>query len=289
VIDGCDLLDAASWSGVFDGCTYVHHCASPFFLAVDDPQTQFVTPAVDGTLNVLRAARAAGTVRRVVLTSSCAAVSWQDAKGHPDGPEHVWTEDDWQEDNTLEKGPYRLSKRMAEHAAWDFVAEHKCFELATICPTFILGPVLSPRADATSIQFMRGLVDGSTTEVTGAAFGVVDVRHVATAHVAAMTVDLATPGLKNKHGEARFIVSSDRSYPQIEVCKALAASPVFGAGGWPVPTKATGPPLQELRYGNDRATKYLGVDFGGWGGVEKMIHDGCLSMVQMGLATKPRL
>jgi dihydroflavonol-4-reductase len=60
---------------------------------------------VNGTRNVLEAARQAGTVKRVVLTSSCAAVTWQDAKSHEGGEEYVWTEDDWQEDNTLEKGP----------------------------------------------------------------------------------------------------------------------------------------------------------------------------------------
>lgn len=54
---------------------------------------------------MLEAARQAGTVKRVVLTSSCAAVTWQDAKSHEGGEEYVWTEDDWQEDNTLEKGP----------------------------------------------------------------------------------------------------------------------------------------------------------------------------------------
>lgn len=115
-----------------------------------------------------------------------------------------------------------MSKRLAEHAAWDFVATHKCFELATICPSFVLGPVLSPRVDAESVKFMKALIDGSLKEVGGAAFGVIDVRNVAQAHIAAMTVDLETPGLRNSHGEARFILSSEDTFPQIEV---WAASP----------------------------------------------------------------
>jgi nucleoside-diphosphate-sugar epimerase len=110
-----------------------------------------------------------------------------------------------------------LSKRLAEHAAWQFVAENKCFELATICPSFVLGPVLSPRVDAESVKFMKRLIDGSMLEVGGAAFGVVDVRNVAQAHVGAMTVDLEAPGLRNTHGEARFILSSEVTYPLIEV------------------------------------------------------------------------
>jgi len=38
----------------------------------------------------------------------------------------------------------------AERAAWDASKKHN-FELVTICPTFVLGPVISNRADATSI------------------------------------------------------------------------------------------------------------------------------------------
>jgi hypothetical protein len=40
VIEGCDLLDAATWVEALAGCTYVQHCASPFILATDgDPQS----------------------------------------------------------------------------------------------------------------------------------------------------------------------------------------------------------------------------------------------------------
>ena len=38
----------------------------------------------------------------------------------------------------------------AEREAWEISKKHK-FELVTICPTFVLGPVISNRADATSI------------------------------------------------------------------------------------------------------------------------------------------
>jgi len=38
----------------------------------------------------------------------------------------------------------------AEREAWEISKKHN-FELITICPTFVLGPVISNRADATSI------------------------------------------------------------------------------------------------------------------------------------------
>jgi len=55
----------------------VLHTASPFQFAVSDPQKDLVDPALKGTLNVLHAAAKSGTVKRVVVTSSCAAVAWQ--------------------------------------------------------------------------------------------------------------------------------------------------------------------------------------------------------------------
>ena len=38
----------------------------------------------------------------------------------------------------------------AEKVAWE-ASKKEGFELVTICPTFVLGPVISNRADATSI------------------------------------------------------------------------------------------------------------------------------------------
>ena len=51
-----DLLDATTWPAAVQGATYILHVASPFPL--DDPvdESELIRPAVDGTLNVLRAA-----------------------------------------------------------------------------------------------------------------------------------------------------------------------------------------------------------------------------------------
>ena len=104
-----DLASSTSFDEAFSRCRggVVFHTASPFIRKVDNPQEDLVDPAVHGTLNVLRAAKRA-MIQRVILTSSCAAITAGSAK--TDHPDKIWSEEDWQLDNTLEHGPYRLSK-----------------------------------------------------------------------------------------------------------------------------------------------------------------------------------
>ena len=69
-----DLLDDGSFDEAIQGCDVVMHTASPFTSEVTDPQKDLVDPAVRGTRKVLGAANRTDSVKRVVLTSSCAAI-----------------------------------------------------------------------------------------------------------------------------------------------------------------------------------------------------------------------
>lgn len=57
-----------------EGCSHVLHIASPFPVNQPKDADEVVRPAVEGTLNVLKACKEAGTVKRVTLTSSIASV-----------------------------------------------------------------------------------------------------------------------------------------------------------------------------------------------------------------------
>ena len=176
-----DLMSDAGWADAVAGCDFVLHVASPFPLTVPKDENELIVPAREGALRVLRAARDAG-VKRVVLTSSFAAVGYGIAmKGA------AFTESDWTDVNGAGVSPYVKSKTLAERAAWDFMArEGGALELAVVNPVGIFGPVLGGDF-ATSIEIIRRMMDGAVPGLPNLIFGAVDVRDVADLHLRAMT------------------------------------------------------------------------------------------------------
>jgi nucleoside-diphosphate-sugar epimerase len=171
-----DLTKNAGWDAAAQGCTYVLHVASPFPATIPKDENELIEPAVDGTLRVLRAARKAN-VKRVVLTSSFAAVGYGYAE-----KSRVFTEKDWTKLDGVD--PYQKSKTMAERAAWDF-AKQEGLDLAVINPVGIFGPVLGKDLGTSAISIQK-LMEGYPG-VPKVSFGVVDVRDVAALHLLAMT------------------------------------------------------------------------------------------------------
>src|SRR5262249_54346114 len=143
-------------------------------------EDELIVPAREGALRVLRAARSAG-VKRVVLTSSFAAIGY----GH--GPQRApFDETSWTNLNGYGATPYIKSKTLAERAAWDYVAKEGGVELAVVNPVAIFGPVLG--ADySPSIMIIQRMMDGTIPGCPQRWFGVVDVRDVADLHLRAMT------------------------------------------------------------------------------------------------------
>lgn len=201
-----DLTADAGWREAAQGCAFVLHVASPFPEKQPANADDLVLPAREGTLRVLKAARDA-EVRRVVLTSSFAAI------GYGRTPKQdAFTEADWT-DETADVTPYIKSKTIAERAAWDFIlAEGGGLELAVVNPVAIFGPVLGPDYSA-SIASIRSMLEGRLPVLPRLMFGVVDVRDVADLHIAAMTVPEAA-------GE-RFIAVAGDFMTVGEIAQAL--------------------------------------------------------------------
>jgi len=184
-----DLVAENSFDLAVSGCEYVIHVASPYILDVKDPQADLVDPAVKGTLNVLRACEKAGTVQRVVLTSSNAAITDEPEPGK------AYSEKDWNEKSSLTRNPYYYSKVLAERAAWNCMETQKPgFDLVVINPTVVIGPSLSSALN-TSNSILKALLDGEYPAIMEISWAFVDVRDVAKAHRVAME----TPTAKGRY------------------------------------------------------------------------------------------
>ncbi|MCC7453291.1 MAG: NAD-dependent epimerase/dehydratase family protein, partial [Crocinitomix sp.] len=100
-----DLLKEGSYDEAVKGCELIYHTASPFTLNVKDAQKDLVDPALKGTRNVLNAANKSDSVKRVVLTSSCAAI-YGDSVDVLSMPNQQLTEEVWNTTSSLTHQPY---------------------------------------------------------------------------------------------------------------------------------------------------------------------------------------
>ena len=221
-----DLLDEGSYAKAMEGCELIFHTASPFTSDYDDPQKELIEPAVKGTANVLNQASKTSGVKRVVLTSSCAAI-YTDATEVKNTPNGQLTEDIWNTSASLDYQPYSYSKTLAEKKAWEINKDQEQWDLITINPSLVMGPPLNPKATTSeSFSLLKQL--GNGTFKMGApklGIGLVDVRDVAEAHYQAGF----TPSAKGRY------ITSAYNTNFVELGEAL--EPKYG-DSYPVPTKA---------------------------------------------------
>lgn len=199
-----DLLIDGSFSEAAKKCDYILHTASPFKIDVSDPQKELVEPAVKGTENVMRSALAAVKVKRIVVTSSVAAVYGdnQDIQSKPDGR---FGPEDWNTTSSLDHQAYSYSKTEAEKAARKMVEGQTEKDLVTIHPGFVLGPSLAPRKDSTSIDFILQMLSGQFKMGAPALhFGFVDVRDISKMHIRA--------AIRDGQGGQRYIGISESGH-----------------------------------------------------------------------------
>jgi nucleoside-diphosphate-sugar epimerase len=241
-----DLEKDAGWPEAVAGCDYVLHVASPFPPNVPKDENELIVPAREGALRVLRASRDAG-VKRVVLTSSFAAIGY----GHQ--PQNApFNETSWTDPQGDDVRPYVKSKTLAERAAWDFIAKEGAkLELSVVNPVGVFGPVLGPDY-STSILIVQRLMDGALPGCPKLYFGVVDVRDVADLHLRAMT----QPAAKSE----RFLAVAGDFLSMLDIAKVLKAR--MGDAARRVPTRQLPNWLVRLASLRDPAVKQIVPELG---------------------------
>lgn len=195
-----ELTKDTGWAEAVDNVTYVLHVASPIPISMPKDENELIIPAKEGTLRILRAAKNAG-VKRVVMTSAFGAAGMGYTASKND---YVFTEKDW---SNLAPGTklnaYYKSKTLAEKSAWDFISQERDeFELTTILPVAVIGPVLGKKVSGSN-HLISMMLSGNIPGFFDLYFPLIDVRDLAEAHILA----LETP---NAAGE-RFIISNEYS------------------------------------------------------------------------------
>ncbi|MEZ4446204.1 MAG: aldehyde reductase [Polyangiaceae bacterium] len=217
-----DLMNDAGWDDVMRGARGVMHVASPVPRTPPKHEDDLIRPAKEGTLRVLAAA-ARASVKRVVMTSSVAAVIY----GHERNGSRTYDESDWSRLGD-DVGAYEKSKTIAERAAWDYVAslaDDQRLELVTINPGLVLGPVLDEDW-GTSGELVRKLMKRELPGCPDVGWAMVDVRDVASAHREALEVPEAA-------GQ-RFICAIEHA-SMLDVAKILDGA--FRERGFRVPLR----------------------------------------------------
>lgn len=191
-----DLLERGNYTRAMKGCRVVFHTASPFRLAVRDPQHDLIQPAVHGTRNVLESANSVDSVQRVVVTSSVAAACGDNAD-IARLPGKVLNEEAWNTSSTPRHQPYPYSKAQAERIAWEIAEAQDRWRLVTLNPGLVLGPCVTDHIPETcSFSLMKKFADGTMKAgVPPYEIGMVDVRDVAEAHLRAGFM----PGAEGRH------------------------------------------------------------------------------------------
>ncbi|KAM7472535.1 hypothetical protein LguiA_010718 [Lonicera macranthoides] len=252
-----DLIEEGSFDTVVNGCDGVFHTASPVSLSVTDPQAELIDPAVKGTLNVLRSCAKVSSIKRVVVTSSIASVSFN---GRPLNSDVV-VDETWFSDPSFcqeSKLWYPLSKTLAEGAAWKFAKENG-IDLVTLHPGYVIGPLLQPTLNFTSEVFLNLIKSGTLqqqiqkrtgTEVfSWNSYRYVDVRDVAYAHIQAFEIPSAS---------GRYCLVESVTYHS-EVLKILHK--LYPALRFTEKREDEKKPVEPLYHVSKEKAKTLGIDF----------------------------
>jgi nucleoside-diphosphate-sugar epimerase len=267
---GANLLEEGSYNSVLEGCAGLLHVGTAMGYAGANKPQEVYDGAVSGTRNIMDSVAKAGTVKRVVYTSSFAAV------GHPSPAGYVFTEADWASDgrendphwnlenlNEKDQTGYEMAKVEAEKMLYRIAEASGAFEAMSINPIVVLGPLLAKNHELVfSWQWALGRMLRGKPCNRGwqHLWNIVDVRDVAMAHVLALESDVAING-------DRYILSATDGSGEID-CMQLQAHlqqlfPHIDVGGAPDALKAMlekhGRVFDAPRAHCDKARKDLGL------------------------------
>ncbi|KAF8874581.1 D-lactaldehyde dehydrogenase [Gymnopilus junonius] len=262
-----DIMKDGAFDESVKGVDAIEHMASPVTFSAVEPD-EYISPAIKGTLGILKSALKFGTnVKRIVITSSVAAIY-----GTPPKPEHVFDETSWGDESVKiveeigKDAPgvvkYRASKTLAEKAAWEFFNQHKSevqWDLVTLHPPFVIGAPLheikSPKDLNVSLQiFYSNLTDASKTEQQlKATYNYVDVRDISKAHVQVLQNDKAA-------GQRIIIANGASTWQEARNLTSTLRPDLYASGVLPRGKSDLNKTLEYI-YSPEKGKKLLGLEY----------------------------
>jgi nucleoside-diphosphate-sugar epimerase len=265
-----NLLVEGSYDDAFAGCTAVMHVGTAMGYGNANNPRQIYDGAVNGTTNVLNSVKKVGTVRRVVYTSSFAAIA------HPAPQGYVFSEKDWASDNRANDPnwteenidangdiAYAMAKVATERMANAIAADDGRFDVISVCPIVVLGPLLSRVHELAGSwhwflgRMLRGKPCGRGWQHL---WNIVDVRDVGDAHALIAESERCSNGMRYQ------LAATDRSgeLNALELQAHLARLfPHIAVGGVPEGyaqlVEKNGGPYDSPRGYSDRARDDLGL------------------------------
>ncbi|MFW9873156.1 MAG: NAD-dependent epimerase/dehydratase family protein [Candidatus Thorarchaeota archaeon] len=291
-----NLLKEGSYDKPFTGCSAILHAGTPMGYGGTNNPRQVYDGAINGTKNVLNSVKKVGTVKRFIYTSSFSAIF------HPMKPGYIFTEKDWASDNR-ENDPnwdpnrididgemaYSMAKVEVEHIANNFAEEDGCFDVISVCPITVLGPLLSRVHEREgSWQWWLGrMLAGETCERQWKAlWNIVDVRDIGESQSLMIESEVCKNGW-------RYILSASDESGEIDLLKIQAhlqkLFPHINVGGPPDEIhdniKKYGQVYQVPLAHCDRAREELGLKTHA---IEDTLYQTGKTMIDLGLV-KPAL
>ncbi|KAK2464439.1 hypothetical protein APHAL10511_003587 [Amanita phalloides] len=233
------IIDDFRKEGAFDeavkGVDAIHHIAAPVFANCKDPK-EMIDPVVKGTLEILRSAQRASSVKRVILMGSVSAVTRNDV-------DRPFDENDWNKASVEElekKGVdapavaiYQAMKVISEKTAWSFYNENKSklgWDLNVLLPPLVFGPYIGVASTPNEMNYSSKMFYdyvvafnslGQPNEaLVSMAAPWIDIRDLSFAMVKLLSVEAA--------GE-RIIVSTEGLHTMqewVDIANSLSPSPI---------------------------------------------------------------
>ncbi|TDL23616.1 NAD(P)-binding protein [Rickenella mellea] len=195
---GVDDAATGDYSNALKGVGAIIHCAAPISSKADSDG--LLRGAIDGALNIVKQAVAAG-IFKIVITSSWVTANFDDKFMLSD---YIYTDKDWNpatKEETRDKTHdawwfYQAAKTIAEQEVWAFADQHPEVDITMINPPYLYGPFAKQfqiekgdyAAFSTNGYFYRNVlkVQGKLPAVQQVGPLNVDVRDVAKAHLLAL-------------------------------------------------------------------------------------------------------